>query len=215
MTDRILLIGTAAWRPALERNWDVIMASSGKRAKLYAGEYQFSLIIVDAVSMRISGERVCRAIKSQYPDCPMIHIQPKHDAKRAKIADVTLTPPLSTRKLMRVVSRILRENPMDTIRCGPFLLNRTTRILQTQREEVQLNPKLAELIELFMTHPNQVLDRQTIMRRVWDTDYMGDTGTLNVHIRYARNVLEDSKQKPVYLKTVRGVGYRLDVDLTG
>ena len=143
----------------------------------------------------------------------MIHIQPRDDLERAKVADVTLYPPLSTRKLIGVVSRILQENPMDTIRCGPFLLNRTTRILQTRRQEVQLNPKLAELIELFMTHPNQVLERETIMQQVWNTDYMGDTGTLNVHIRYARNALEDNKQKPVYLKTVRGVGYRLDVDL--
>ena len=214
MRERILLIGTADWGSALQRNWDVITAASGKRAKLYADQYQFSLIIVDAVSMRTSGERICRAIKLQYPDCPIIHIQPKHDSNLAKVADVTLSPPLSTRKLIGVVSRILQEDLADTIRCGPFLLNRTTRILQTPRQEAQLNPKLAELIELFMTHPNQVLARETIMRQVWNTNYMGDTGTLNVHIRYARNALEDNKQKPVYLKTVRGVGYRLDVDVS-
>ncbi len=103
---------------------------------------------------------------------------------------------------------------MDAICCGPFVLNRTTRILQAHGQEVQLQPKLAELIELFMTYPNQVLARETIMQQVWNTNYMGDTGTLNVHIRYARNVLEEDNQKPVYLKTVRGVGYRLEVDVT-
>ena len=211
MSERILLIGTGgAWAAALQRNWEVAAAPSGKRARLYAGQ-RFSLIIVDAVAMRITGERVCRAIKSQHPDCPLVHIQPKHSAKPGEIADVTLSPPLSTRKLLGVVSRILQEDVADAIRCGPFLLNRTTRILQTPRQEVQLNPKLAELIALFMTHPNEVLARETIMRQVWNTNYMGDTGTLNVHIRYVRNVLEDDRRKPVYLKTVRGVGYRLDI----
>ncbi len=215
LSDRILLIGAASWQTALRRNWEVITAPSGKRARLYADQYRFSLIIVDAVSMRITGERVCRAVKSQYPYCPLIHIQPSHSANPSKVADVTLSPPLSSRKLIGVVSRMLQEDMTDTLRCGPFLLNRTTRILQTPRQEVQLNPKLAELIALFMAHPNQVLQRQTIMREVWNTDYMGDTRTLNVHIRYARNALEDDKRKPIYLKTVRGVGYRLDVPQVG
>lgn len=215
MSDRILLIGAASWQAALRRNWEVITAPSGKRARLYAGQYQFSLIIVDAVSMRITGERVCRAIKSQYPHCPLIHIRPSHSANPSKVADATLSPPLSSRKLIGVVSRMLQEDLTDTLRCGPFLLNRSTRILQTPRQEVQLNPKLAELIALFMAHPNQVLERQTIMRKVWNTNYMGDTRTLNVHIYYARNALEDDRQKPVYLKTVRGVGYWLDIPAAG
>lgn len=211
MSDRILLIGAASWQAALRRNWEVITAPSGKRAQLYADQYQFSLIIVDAVSMRITGERVCRAVKSQYPHCPLIHIRPSHSANPSKVADATLSPPLSSRKLIGVVSRMLQEDLTDTLRCGPFLLNRSTRILQTPRQEVQLNPKLAELIALFMAHPNQVLERQTIMRKVWNTNYMGDTRTLNVHIYYARNALEDDRQKPVYLKTARGVGYWLDI----
>jgi len=181
---------------------------------LYADKYQFSLIIVDAVSMGTTGERICRAVKSHYPNCPMIHIRPERALNLAKVADVTLAPPFSTRKLIGVVSRILQEGLMDAICCGPFVLNRTTRILQAHGQEVQLQPKLAELIELFMTYPNQVLARETIMQQVWNTNYMGDTGTLNVHIRYARNVLEEDNQKPVYLKTVRGVGYRLEVDVT-
>ncbi len=163
--------------------------------------------------MRTTGERICRAVRLHYPNCPMIHIQPERDLNLAKVADVTLSPPFSTRKLIGVVSRILQEGLMDTICCGPFVLNRTTRILQAHRQEVQLQPKLAELIELFMTHPNQVLARETIMQQVWNTNYMGDTRTLNVHIRYARNVLEEDNQKPVYLKTLRGVGYRFEVDV--
>ena len=186
------------------------MAPSGKRAIIqYADRYLFDLIIVDAESMRTSGERICRSLKSVFPDAQMIHIQPKRDTE--KVADVTLYPPVSSRKLVGVINRLLSVQQMNTIFCGPFKMNPATRILQAHGQEIQLNPKLATLIELFFTHPNKVLDREMIMKRVWDTNYMGDTRTLDVHIRHARSVLENGGKAPRYLKTVRGVGYRLDI----
>ncbi len=180
---------------------------------LLAGSLEFDLVIVDAVSLRTSGERICRQLEQSVTRCPIILIRPPEYPTTCQHCELTLHPPVSLRKLTGIVRRMLSEDPLGAISCGPFRMNRTTRILQANGSEVQLNPKLAELIELFMMHPNQVLDRERIMRKVWKTDYVGDTRTLDVHIRHARKLIESNPQRPQYLKTVRGVGYRLDVDL--
>jgi DNA-binding response OmpR family regulator len=205
------LIGDAKRGSSLQRNWEVIIAPSGKQALDYADQHPFDLIVVDAESMRTSGVRICRSLKNRFPDAQMIHIHSKTNGDIEKIADVTLCSPVSSRKLVGVINRLLDVKQIHTIHCGPFEMNPTTRILVAHGQEIQLNPKLATLIELFFTHPNEILDRETIMKQVWDTNYMGDTRTLDVHIRHVRNVLENGNKTPHYIKTVRGVGYRLDI----
>lgn len=213
MSATILLVGKPQRSTSLERHWKVEIAPSGKQALQYADTHTIDIIIVDAVSMRTSGERICQTIKAKFPDCPMIHLHPKTQYDTPKIADVTLCAPVSARKLIGFVNRLLEDETSATIQCGPFKMNPTTRTLTAHGQEVQLNPKLAELLELFFKHPNQVLDRETIMKQVWDTNYMGDTRTLDVHIRHARNVLENGHKRPQFLKTVRGVGYCLEVQV--
>jgi len=161
--------------------------------------------------MYISGERICRDMKTRFSESTLILISDASQVESASEADVILSAPLTARQLNRAVSRILNADPLDTVHCGPFTLNRTTRILLAHGKPVQLNPKLAGLIELLMSHPNETLPRGKIMQKVWKTAYLGDTRTLNVHIRHARKILEIDPQKPVYLRTVRGHGYRLEV----
>ncbi|MBI3942747.1 MAG: winged helix-turn-helix domain-containing protein [Chloroflexi bacterium] len=75
----------------------------------------------------------------------------------------------------------------------------------------RLTPKEAELLAEFMRHPEEVLTRQFLMKHVWQTDYMGDTRTLNVHIRWLREKIEDDPSRPRMLRTIRGVGYRFGI----
>ena len=161
--------------------------------------------------MYTTGERICSDLKARFPMSMMIHIRPDQPASAEQAADIVLGSPLTARHLTGVVSRLLNNDPLDTVSCGPFIMNRTTRILQAHGRQVQLNPKLAALIELFLLHPNEILPRAKIMQRVWKTNYLGDTRTLNVHIRHARRVLEENPQDPKHLKTIRGTGYRLEV----
>jgi DNA-binding response OmpR family regulator len=70
-------------------------------------------------------------------------------------------------------------------------------------------------MEVFMQHPDETLDRKTLMTQVWETDYMGDTRTLDVHVRWIRKAIETDPGKPRYLKTVRGIGYCLDLSSNG
>ena len=160
--------------------------------------------------MYISGERICRDMKRRFPESTLMLISTSAQADSAADADIVLNAPLTARALTAAVSRLLAE-PHEVIRCGPFTLNRTARILQAHGRHAPLSPKLAGLIELFMSRPNETLTRADIMRQVWKTAYLDDTRTLNVHIRQARKLLETNPKKPAYLKTVRGIGYRLEV----
>lgn len=161
--------------------------------------------------MYVSGQRICRDVKSRFPDSTLMLISPSAQVARAADADIVLGAPLTARTLAAAVSRLLAADPNDVISCGPFALNRTARILQAHGRHAPLSPKLAGLIELFMSRPNETLPRADIMRQVWKTAYLDDTRTLYVHIRQARKILETNPQKPAYLKTVRGIGYRLEI----
>ncbi len=210
MGDRILLIGTARWAATLGRHSEVAQAQSGKAARSFGGQ-RFSLIVVDAASMYISGERISRDMKARFPDAAQILISGSFRVEDVSKADIILNADVTARQLNGAVSRLLSADPQEFIRCGPFRLNRKTRILHCHGRPISLNPKLARLIELLMSCPNQTLPRARIMQEVWNTAYLGDTRTLYVHIRRAREILERDPANPVYLKTARGQGYRLEI----
>lgn len=214
MADRILLIGTARWAASLRRHTEVAQSQSGRGASAYVGQ-RFSLIVIDAASMYISGERICRDMRARFPESAQILISGSRQADSVSAADIVLAADVTARQLKGAVSRLLSANPQDSICCGPFRLNRTTRILNSHGRRMLLSPKLAGLIALLMSCPNQTLPQAHIMREVWKTAYLGDTRTLYVHIRRAREVLERDPENPVYLKTVRGQGYRLEIAETG
>jgi DNA-binding response OmpR family regulator len=85
-------------------------------------------------------------------------------------------------------------------------------MLTTPEQETQLTPKVALLLELFMRQPGTTLDRKVLMEKVWQTEYMGDTRTLDVHVRWIRQAIEADPARPQLLKTVRGVGYCLQLN---
>ncbi len=210
MASRILLVGTARWQATLQRHAEVSRSPSGLRAHAFGGQ-PFDIVVIDAPSMYISGERVCRDLKARFPASAVVLIT-AGGAAPASAADLILPEPLGARQLSGAITRILCADPRDVIHCGPFSLNRTTRVLLARGAHSQLSPKLADLIALFLSRPNETLPRAEIMRKVWKTAYLGDTRTLNVHIRRARQVLEPDPQQPRYLKTARGQGYRLEID---
>jgi DNA-binding response OmpR family regulator len=94
---------------------------------------------------------------------------------------------------------------------GDLTLNVANRCVRLGRQEHQLTPKQSQLLEIFMRRPNSVITRLELMKAVWDTDYMGDTRTLDVHIRWLRQIIESDAGKPHRLVTVRSVGYKLEV----
>jgi DNA-binding response OmpR family regulator len=179
-----------------------------------AAERPPDLIIFDASSFRSNGLRNCRRLHRQHPHVPLIHIRTAETEIEADIADFFLLYPLTSRKLFTQVRDCLptHEMPERTVQCGPFTLYLSRRVVEIEgRGEQKLTRKLAELLEEFLRHPNEILGRKQLMENVWQTSYVGDTRTLDVHIRWIREIIEPDPKQPVLLVTLRGMGYMLQL----
>ncbi len=198
-----------SFAPALRKRYAVMSVNSANLAVQYATNHSVQIIVLDAISMKTPGDRMCRSLKAELSSIPVIHLHPqsKHDSP----ADVVLHLPFTARKLVNNIERLIHNVGVEGMLIyGPFQMDLTRRVLIAQDQETQLTPKLALLVEMFLRNPGQVLDRKTLMEHVWQTDYLGDTRTLDVHIRWIRRAIETDPGKPKFLKTVRGVGYRLE-----
>ncbi len=197
---------------AVQKRYPTHVARSGKVGLELAQEHRAQLVILDALSLQTSGERICKQLRRSLPrEISILHLHPTPNGKSE--ADHLLYPPITSRRLLINVDRLLKKTAKTLIRCGDFALDVQERILHTKGQEISLNPKQSHLLEIFFKHPDQVLERSWLMQEVWHTDYTGDTRTLDVHIRLVRRVLDGEPVPKVskYLTTVRGVGYRLDI----
>ena len=214
---RVLLVGRnqhkeTGFASALKKRYSVTIVSTGDQAVEVAQAEPLHIVVLDAVSMRTTGERICRKLKAEITHLPIIHIHPGPQKAADSPGDVLLFAPFTSRKLINSIERLIKLTDDKTLICGPFALNLGRRVLTTDKqEEVPLTPKAAMLLELFFRQPGQVVERRTLMEQIWNTDYMGDTRTLDVHIRWIRQAIELNPSAPMFLKTVRGVGYRFDV----
>jgi DNA-binding response OmpR family regulator len=174
------------------------------------------VIVLDAISMRTPGDRISHSLQEKLPHIPLIHLRPETAEEPDSEADVVLMPSFTARKLVNSIERMLTINQSDVtgdemIVCDCFSMSPGRRVLLVNGQEKSLTPKQSALVEIFFRNPGVTLARETLMKQVWDTNYMGDTRTLDVHIRWIRRAIESDPSQPLYLKTVRGVGYRLDV----
>ncbi|MBC7810274.1 MAG: response regulator transcription factor [Burkholderiales bacterium] len=213
---RILVIGRMRSKQenyvnALKRRYDVVVVPSGRQGAELADANPPHAVVLDAISMRTPGERICRELRDALPVMPIVHLYPGPKGEIHSAADVVLFEPFTSRKLINNIERLLRFGDDKIVACGPFSINLVRRVLVAHGQESQLTPKLARLVEIFLRHPGETLDRKTLMEKVWQTDYLGDTRTLDVHIRWIREAVEAVPGKPEFLKTVRGVGYRLEI----
>jgi DNA-binding response OmpR family regulator len=212
-TTRVLLIESArhnggAFSASLQRKYEVSIAHTGKQGLAMALESPPNVIVLDAASLRTSGDRISMRLREQLTGTPIIHIKPQNAERGHSVAHVMLFLPFTIRKLSNRIERYAAEPEAGKVReLGPFNLNLETRTLTTPWNEKKLTPKLVALMSLFLQHPDQTLERKHIMRQVWDTDYVEDTRTLDVHMRWLRQVVEPNPRKPKYLVTKRGVGY--------
>jgi DNA-binding response OmpR family regulator len=169
------------------------------------------LLVFDAATMRTSGARTCQRLRRSNEAIPLIHCRGEGEAEPTESgADVYLRQPFTARKLLNRIRALLPANPdsEEIVRVGGLIYYRNKRSVNSPHYgERQLTPKLAELLEQFLRHPDVVLDRKHLMQMVWHTSYIGDTRTLDVHIRWMREIIEGDPAYPKFIVTVRGVGY--------
>jgi len=136
---------------------------------------------------------------------------PLRDEHRELTCGNVLRLPFTPRKVVNRVYKLLDSRVGSLLQVGDLTLNLATRCVYRGRIFRRLTPRQAQLLEVFMRHPGQTLTREFLMRTVWNTNYMGDTRTLDVHVRWIRERIEKDPSSPRYLRTVRGVGYRFGV----
>jgi DNA-binding response OmpR family regulator len=216
----LLVEGHSAGRESLAEmfrkvDYHTSIVHAGAEALVWLESHQPDLIVFDASTMRSNGVRNCRRLRRIAEHTPIIHSRAAGEEEdRAAGADVYLERPFTARKLLNRARALLPADiaKEEIIRYGGITLFRVKRSVDVvDKGEFTLTPKLALLLETFIRHPNELMTRRQLMQTVWQTDFVGDTRTLDVHIRWVRECIETDPSRPQLLKTVRGEGYLLSI----
>ncbi len=185
---------------------------SGKCALALLSSFHPDLTVVHAASMRSNGQRICCALRGRMNGEPILLIQRKDQHSLTKCqANQVLVLPFTIRKLVNRIQALVPEANGKALHAGPIALYPDCRTLQVAGGEAQkLTPNLVALLHILINNRGVVMEREVLFREVWKTDYVEDTRTLDVHISWLRKKIESDPRRPALLKTVRGVGYRLD-----
>jgi DNA-binding response OmpR family regulator len=217
-TTKILLIESGranapSFAPALEKKgFSVSIHHTLPEALKSANKTQPDMVILDAASMKTSGTRMCRQARAKLDGIPIILISPQDTRPdHGSGASLMMVQPFTARKLLNRVDRLLPVDEQFTIEAGPIHLDLVHFKVRCGKKKSRLTPRVAKLLELFLQNPGKLLTRKALIRKVWLTDYTGDTRTLDVHMSWLRKAIEQDPKKPFYIKTIRGMGYRLDI----
>jgi two-component system, OmpR family, response regulator RegX3 len=204
----------------LEREgYDVTVVADGRRAIERFRSDGAALVILDLMLPEMSGLDVCRLIR-QESDVPIIMVTAK-DGEADKVtglelgADDYVTKPFSVRELVSRVRAHLRRAamgaslpPEEVLSGGPIEMDVARHEVVVGGAAMPFPPKEFELLEAFLRRKDRLLTRLFLIEEVWGSDYVGDTKTLDVHVKRLRQKIEDDPHEPVHLLTVRGLGYK-------
>jgi len=203
-----------------KEGFDVAVADTGPGALAEFDRTGADIVLLDLMLPGLSGTEVCRELRRR-STVPVIMVTAK-DAEVDKVvgleigADDYVTKPYSPRELVARVRAVLRrgsdpvETPPDTLESGPVRMDVERHVVSVEGDEVRLPLKEFELLELLLRNTGRVLTRTQLIDRIWGADYVGDTKTLDVHVKRLRAKIESDPSTPVHLVTVRGMGYKFD-----
>ena len=203
-----------------KEGYDVEVAATGPDAITAFDSEGADLVLLDLMLPGLSGIDVCRAIR-QKSNVPVIMLTAK-DGEIDKVvgleigADDYVTKPYSSRELLARIKAVLRRNSEpeellpSTIEGGPVRMDVDRHVVAVDGTQVSLPLKEFELLEMLLRNVGRVLTRVQLIDRVWGSDYVGDTKTLDVHIKRLRAKVEPDPAKPVHIVTVRGLGYKFE-----
>jgi len=209
---------------SLEREgYKVARAADGVRGLELARELKPDLLILDLMLPKMDGLEVCRVLRRETA-MPILMLTAKVDEVDKVVglelgADDYITKPFSMRELLARVKAMLRreemhqaakESPSQTLRADGLELEPASRTVRVGGKAVALRPKEFDLLAFLMRNGGVVFTRDRLLEQVWGYDYAGDSRTVDVHVRWLREKIEDDPAKPSRLLTVRGVGYKLE-----
>ncbi|MGN8913929.1 response regulator transcription factor [Anaerofustis butyriciformans] len=204
--------------------YSLTIATEGRDGLIKAMDDKFDLIILDLMLPNLSGIEICRRLRSNNIQTPIIMLTAKSDVSDKVMgldigADDYMTKPFAIEELLarirKILSRSKRENEKKEkeaiIKAGKIVLNKNTYSAHFENEEISLTKKEFELLEYLMINKNIVLTREQIVSNVWGYDYESETNVTDVYIRYLRSKI-DQKYNTHYIRTVRGIGYQFKDD---
>ncbi len=216
---KILLVeGKRADRPSFsagltKKGFRVESVPNGSAALAHLSTELPHLVIVDAASMRTSGKRICQALKEHAEKLPIILILGDAPGGSDKLpVEVVLVQPFTLQKLINRIRPLVPSQSRDLLQAGKLQLDVEQRLVLCHDRQVRLTPRLVTLLKILMEHPGELIDRKELFKKVWETAYTVDTRTLDVHVSWLRQAIEEDPRHPKFIKTVRGAGYRLDVE---
>jgi len=219
MKPLILLIeGKRANRPSfreglLQRGYNVESVPNGATALEFVKKQKPRAVIIDADSMRTSGTRICNDLRKVAKKIPLLLIlAEKNSIDSNDVADQVLVMPFTIQKLLNRLIPYLTASQDKMLEVGPIRLDLEQHWVYCRGKRARLTPQLFALMEMFLRQPGIVITREELFSKLWQTDYLGDTRSLDVHISWLRQAIEKDPRNPTYLRTVRGVGYRLQVE---
>jgi len=208
--------------------FETVCAYDGEEAlKIYKKESP-QIVVLDLMLPRLSGWEVCRNLHQQNGQTPVILMLTARGEESDKViglemgADDYMVKPFGMRELVarvKALSRRLVDNDdeqirsEETITIGPISLNPEEHEVylsnSKKQQEVKLSNKEFELLRVLMSRPGKAFAREVLLEQVWGDDFYGDQRTLDVHIRWLREKLENDPSNPEHILTVRGVGYKI------
>jgi len=226
MTLILVVEDEESFRDALQymltrEGFDVVIASNGAEGIKLFDSKNPDLVLLDLMLPEVSGTDVCKHIRSK-SSTPVIMLTAK-DTEIDKVvglelgADDYVTKPFSTRELLARIRAVMRRggevelDAIGAIEGGPIRMDVERHTLTVNGVSVPMPLKEFELLEFLMRNSGRVLTRGQLMDRVWGSNYVGDGKTLDVHIKRIRSKIEPDPANPVYLSTIRGLGYRFEI----
>ncbi|MFT4262834.1 MAG: response regulator transcription factor [Nocardioides sp.] len=203
-----------------KEGFEVAIAENGTDALKEFDRNGADIVLLDLMLPGIPGTEVCRQIRATSA-VPVIMVSAKDDEVDKVVglelgADDYVTKPYSPRELVARIRAVLRRGvepdlAPDVLEAGPVRMDVERHVVTVDGGEQRLPLKEFELLEMFLRNPGRVLTRGQLIDRVWGSDYVGDTKTLDVHVKRLRAKLEAEPSEPKLLITVRGLGYKLDL----
>ena len=204
-----------------KEGFEVSVATTGPQALTEFDRSGADIVLLDLMLPEMSGTEVCRQLRTR-SHVPIIMVTAR-DAEIDKVvgleigADDYVTKPYSPRELVARIRAVLRRNTSETVEvaaptlsAGPVRMDVERHVVSVSGETVPLPLKEFELLELLLRNAGRVLTRGQLIDRVWGADHVGDTKTLDVHVKRLRSKIEPEPSAPRFLITVRGLGYKFE-----
>ena len=192
-----------------KREFTILTAHSGRQAHAAAKTHHLDAVIVDATSPRLNCKSLCKKLRAESFAPIVLITQPNAKIESGIAPEGVVHKPIAARRLVARVKNAIDEKPPRLLTVGHLSLDLEKHRLARGSKNFPLTPKEFGLLKILMSRAGQTVTRKTLMKEVWETDYLGDTRTLDVHIRWVREKVEDNPSKPQRLTTVRSQGYKL------